>query len=418
MRVLVYPHDLGMGGSQLNAIELGAAVRDLGHDVVVFGREGVLCDRVRELGLEFHESPPPGRRPSLRVARHLRRLARRLDVDVIHGYEWPPALEAHLASLPGGTVAVTTVMSMSVAPFIPHLTPIVVGTEQIAEVERRRGRERVTVIEPPVDVQFNSVGDPGVAEAFRRRHGIPSDARCVVCVTRLARELKLEGLLVAIDEVPRLGRDVVLVVVGAGPAADVVAAAAHRSNARSGREAVVLTGEVADPRPAYATADVVLGMGGSALRALAFGKPLVVQGERGFWRRLDADSAATFEWTGWYGLGDDPRSGADALRRELGLLVEEPRLRARLGSFGRQLVVERYSLTAAARRQVEVYETARAFPWRGRAVVRDGSGSTARLARHKLGRLRARLAGSAPADDFNARPVARAARPHPLRRPV
>ena len=35
MRVLVYPHSMEIGGSQLNAVELGGAVRDLGHDVVV-----------------------------------------------------------------------------------------------------------------------------------------------------------------------------------------------------------------------------------------------------------------------------------------------------------------------------------------------------------------------------------------------
>ena len=38
VRILVYPHDLSMGGSQINAIEIGAKVRDLGHEVVIFGQ--------------------------------------------------------------------------------------------------------------------------------------------------------------------------------------------------------------------------------------------------------------------------------------------------------------------------------------------------------------------------------------------
>ena len=40
MRIVVYPHRLEIGGSQINAIELAAAVRDLGHEVIVFGQPG------------------------------------------------------------------------------------------------------------------------------------------------------------------------------------------------------------------------------------------------------------------------------------------------------------------------------------------------------------------------------------------
>ena len=35
MRVLVYPHAMEIGGSQLNAVETGAALRDRGHEVTV-----------------------------------------------------------------------------------------------------------------------------------------------------------------------------------------------------------------------------------------------------------------------------------------------------------------------------------------------------------------------------------------------
>ncbi len=37
MRILVYPHDLGIGGSQINAIEMAERVQRSGHEVIVFG---------------------------------------------------------------------------------------------------------------------------------------------------------------------------------------------------------------------------------------------------------------------------------------------------------------------------------------------------------------------------------------------
>ena len=76
MRILVYPHDLGVGGSQLNALDLAAAVRARGHEVLVHGTPGPLVDRVHELGLEFVEAAPIGRRPSPAAVAGLVRLSR------------------------------------------------------------------------------------------------------------------------------------------------------------------------------------------------------------------------------------------------------------------------------------------------------------------------------------------------------
>ena len=90
----------------------------------------------------------------------------------------------------------------------------------------------------------------------------------------------------AIDAVSALPAElrVRLVIVGDGPARAELDALAASANARCGRTVATLVGAADDPRPWYAAADVVLGMGSSALRAMAYAKPLVVQGERGFWR--------------------------------------------------------------------------------------------------------------------------------------
>ena len=202
---------------------------------------------------------------------------------------------------------------MSVASFMPRTLPLIVGSEEIAERAAAAGHASVTLIEPPVDVQANAPGyDPG---PFRTELGLGAGPLLVV-VCRLAHELKLEGLLAACDAVGNLAAadvKVQLAVVGDGPARREVEAAAAAANAHAGRRVVILTGELYDPRPAYASADVVLGMGGSALRGMAFGKPLVVQGERGFWELATAESAPMFLRQGWYGLGSKP-TGAQRAR--------------------------------------------------------------------------------------------------------
>lgn len=405
MRIAVYPAHLEVGGSQMNAVDLAAAVAALGHEVVVVGQPGALTGRIADLGLEFVPLPRPGKRPSPSVRRALVDLVRRRGIDVLHGYEWPPALETAWArrSVPH-VAAVATVLSMSIADFIPTWLPLQVGTEQLVAVESRR-RRTVGLMEPPVDLSGH---DPDAVDGrgWRRSLGIGDDEVVLTIVSRLVPELKLEGTLTAIDVVGGSGDGVRLVVVGDGPARAEVAARAAAANAAAGREAVVLTGALADPLPAYVGADIAIGMGGSALRALAVGKPLVVQGEAGFFELLTPDTLPRFLWTGWYGYGDGPGQGPDALARALRGLVADAGRRAELGHFGRTLVQDRFSLERAAVEQVRWYERALTdLPGLRAETVGDGI-ALVRYARYYARKKVNQRLGRAARDDFNAVPVA------------
>ncbi|WP_131740495.1 glycosyltransferase family 4 protein [Actinomadura roseirufa] len=402
MRILVYTHAMEIGGSQINAIELAGAVRDLGHEVMVAGEPGPLVDLVHRTGLEYVPLDPARRRPAPSTVRMLRGLVAARRLDVVHGYEWPPGVDAYYAARGRPrAAAVCTVMSMAVAPFLPPSLPLVVGTEQIRRtVLDRRGRRPGTVhlIEPPVDVEANAPGHPDAE--FRARFGLDPGPLDLVVVSRLAPELKLEGLLTAIEVAARLAGEVRLVIVGDGPARAEVRARAAEANARAGDRVVVLTGQLDDPRPAYAAASIALGMGGSALRALAFARPLIVQGERGFFEPLTPETSATFLDQGWYGVGG---RGADRLEEILRELIGDEARRTELGGYGRRLVTERYGLERAARVQEAIYTRAVAEASARSVAVRwDAAATAPRVALYKAVRKAARLRGPVPRDDFNA----------------
>lgn len=409
MRILVYPHDLAMGGSQLNALDLAAEVERLGHDVVVYGQRGVLVDRIDELGLEFIESPRVRLRPTPAVVRSLRAEIRRRGIQVVHGYEWPPTLETVLASRRTPAVPVSTVLSMSVAPFIPTFVPLMVGTEQIRRAEQARGRHLVELMEPPIDIRLNSPDVPLPCAEFGRQWGVDPEAFTVVTVARLVPEMKLEGILTAISAVRLLAQRfrVQLVVVGGGPAEEAVRRRALEVNAVLGTRTVIVTGELQDPRPAYALADAVLGMGSSALRGMAFGKPLVIQGIEGFWEPLTAETLPTFLWQGWYGQGPGPEGAVDRLVEQLSAIIDDARLRDRMAKLSLRTVQERFSLGAAAGRQVTMYErSVEAHEHTSSARrLRSGADSVGRFVFHEV-RLRAdRASGRVTTEDFNSRPT-------------
>ncbi len=420
MKALVYPHATGIGGSQLNAVEIASAVRDLGHEMLIVSRPGPLVEKIRQLGLPHVLLDERAvRRPSARAAAQLTDLARQHRCDVVHGYEWPPGLEAFAGPrLRLGLPAVCTVMSMAVAPFLPRTMPLIVGTRQIKDRAVEQGIHNVTLLEPPVDVHDNAPSPAYDPQEFARKLGLRPDQPLVVIVSRLASELKLEGLLAACDaagDLARSGTQLQLVIVGDGQARPLVEAAAQAANASAGHRVVTLAGLMKDPRPAYAAADIVLGMGVSALRGMAFAKPVIVQGEHGFCELLTPQSAQVFLHQGWFGLGPPEHGRAEARLKLTAILRDLAGDAARqvsLGQFARTVVVERHSLEGAAQIQLDAY--ARAIKASHAAsrleLVADAARAGAGMARYKAVRKWQRWHGRAAVDDFNT--VARM-RPHP-----
>ncbi len=360
MKVLVYAHHLELGGTQTNAIELAAAVRNRhGHRVTLFATPGPAEALMAPHHLRYIAAPVADRHPSTTMIRALRHVVRQERPDLIHVWDWPQCLDAYYGlHLPNGIPMLSTCMSMAIPRFFPSTALTTFGTPELVELGHRRTGSPALLLEPPVDTTTNSMDavDPA---GFREEYGLTDGPLDIVVVSRLVSHLKLEGLLRAVDAVEQVAQDhaVRLTIVGEGTSADVLAERAAQVNARLGRPVILLTGGLVDPRPAYAAADVMLGMGSSALRAMAFGKPLIILGERGFSEIFDSSTAPTFLYQGMYGLGDgdlDPAPLVDQIRQ----LVTDPVRRAEMGAFGLDLVRSRYSLDATADRLEGYYRLA------------------------------------------------------------
>ncbi|WIY54204.1 glycosyltransferase [Devosia sp. YIM 151766] len=356
MNILVYPHQMVIGGSQINALELAARIRDRGHTVTVVAPDGPLVEMVTQLGLPYYQTVSDSDEVSLRTGFQLAGLVRRLEIDVIHAYEWRPALEAsYVPHFLSGVPLVVTVLSMSVPNFIPKHLPLIVGTAELGAMMRSKGRPRIEVMEPPVDVEMNRSGD--IARA-RSVWSFQPDEIVVAVICRMTSDLqKLEGVLEAMEVIGDLAQDAPLrfLVVGGGEGIEEVTRRAEEVNSRFGHPIIVVAGPMSDPREAYEASDIVLGMGSSALRGMVFAKPLVVQGSNGFWRLLDPDSVDLFLWQGWYGDGGNGPGDLRAILRRL--LSDRSELLA-LGEFGRELAERRFSLDHAAATTAAILEQA------------------------------------------------------------
>lgn len=343
LRILVCPHELVTGGSQINAIDLASRLKDRGHEVEIYARPGELTERIVAAGISF--VPAPGR-AGTRVAplsrSALAREIRRFRPDIVHTYEAPPAVASALVAATLPHHSVTTVMSMSVPDHIPEDIPLFVGTAELVAGQAHRVGP-VQLMEPPIDTVADAPGN--TAEA-RRELNIDDDQFVVAVVGRLSEEHhKAAGIREVIEQLAStdLPRPVTLIVAGTGDRAAEVAHAAA-SAADHPRLTIRLEGNVPDPRVIYRAADVVFGMGGSALRGMSHGKPLIVQGREGFWRVLTADTVEQFLEQGFFGSGP---SGGPGIASVILDLERDPALRDQMGRFGRELILQRFSLERA-----------------------------------------------------------------------
>lgn len=346
MKVLVYAHRLEVGGTQVNAIELAAALRDLhGFDVAFFAQRGPMVGLVEEKRLRFLDAPDARFHPSQARMRALRAAVRHEKPDLLHVWDWYQCLDAYYAvHLPMRVPMVVTDMNMDLTRLLPKRLPTTFGIPALADKAKAAGRCRVETIVPPVDVLWNA---PGVVDphSFRAQWGIKDGDLALVTVSRLTAWMKSESLIRAIEAVRVLGLHLPLrlVIVGDGTMRARLGQLADDVNAALKRTAVSFTGELLDPRSAYAAADIVIGMGGSALRGMAFAKPVIVVGKGGFSVPLSPKTADDLYYKGIYGEsranGGNERHIADI--RELAV---HPDRRSALGAFSRKFVVQNYSL--------------------------------------------------------------------------
>ncbi|GEP47150.1 glycosyltransferase family 4 protein [Microbacterium saccharophilum] len=361
MRVLVHLNSLELGGTQLNAVDFAVAARAHGVESILVGAQDTLAsspnllDYAAPAGVEVEVyEPAVGMRGH---AAQLAALAERLRVDLIHVYGmWGAARAVFWGPARFGRIPwVQTVYEMSVTPVVLRHMPLMVGTGYLLDEQADRPGGTV-LISPPVDLDRDSPAAAGLTDL--RQEARLGAGPLIGIVSRLDSNMKAFSIGVAIDAMAGLGETgATLFIVGGGDAAEELQARARRVNDILGRDGVRLLGPMSDPRPAYAAADIMLGMGGSAARSLAFGKPLVVQGEAGWSQRFEPASADALARSSYWSPDRvaDPVGDLEAAIR---VLLADPARRAELGTFGRQFASSRFGLPAMTERLCTFYRAA------------------------------------------------------------
>jgi glycosyltransferase involved in cell wall biosynthesis len=226
--------------------------------------------------------------------------------------------------------------------------PIMVLNEGMIEEALADGfvREQIVWMPNPVDPEEFRPARPGEAEAWRASHGIPEKAQVVVYVGRLSREKGVPGLIGGFARASCRSADVFLLLVGDGPIRGQLEALVREMKINPAQ--VLFTGMVpAADIPAWLRASDIYsltspseGFPCALLEAMAVGLPSVVSAIPANLQLID---------DGVHGVTvpfDDESMIAEALLD----LAGDPRRRLEMGRAARQRAVEKYSTSSVIER--------------------------------------------------------------------
>ncbi|MFE7570622.1 glycosyltransferase [Streptomyces sp. NPDC057539] len=386
---LVQPVDGGVARVVLDLVgaQLEAGVRV----AVACPGEGPLAAAAARLGAEVHgwrvtRDPGPG---LVREVAQAVRVVRRVEPDLVHAHSAKAGLAGRLAV----RGRVPTVFQPHAWSFeaVGGMTGRLAGCWErwavrwtdrvvcVSDAERRTGeragiRAPWSVVHNGVDVgrfgpaagRFGPAGGGAVAgpsgpadmadttaarAALPQLAALPPGTPLVLCVGRLCRQKGQDILLRAwrqiLLQLPRAR----LVLVGDGPDADVLRAAAPPS--------VLFAGAVPDTAPWYRAADLVVlpsrweGMAVAPLEAMASGRAVVLS---------DVDGARESLSPGYEALCLIPPEDPPALAAAIGALLRDAPLREAIGRQGHQHVLSTYDVRQTARAIADVYREVASVP--------------------------------------------------------
>jgi len=308
------------------------------------------------LGLGTRLGSPHSVRAILRTVRRLRRDG----VDIVHGYQWRPALVGSLVGrLAGVPLLLASKRSLTGGDtrarhawrrIARQVDTVLVNAEALrVEGEAQGMRARWALLQNGVDADRFRVGAPG-PEA-RAAIGLDPVRPVVGTVGRLEHRKGQDQLIAALARMPAAaGRPrAQVLVVGEGPTRGELEGQAVSLGVAGD---VRFAGTLADVRPAFAAMDVFVlpsreeGMSNALMEAMAAERPVVATAIGGNGELVSHDRTGVLV----------PPGDVDAMAHEVLMLLEDPCRAARLVTAARDFVTGRFGARARVAELERLYE--------------------------------------------------------------
>lgn len=367
MKVLLSLMKLDIGGAETHVVELAKELRRRGWEVIVTSNGGAYVPELEEAGIRHYVVPLQNKNPKnvMKAFKELRRIIEEEKVDIVHSHARIPSfILGRLAKKMHFPFVTTAHWVFTTKYGLKYITNWGEKTLAVSEDIKKYLMDNYHIPEENITVTINGIDtekfSPELDSAdVCKELGLGADDNTIVYVSRMdeSRSLAAHHLIGAVEKLDPIVENLRAVIVGGGDDFDNVSKEAEALNRKLGRKAVILTGARVDIARLISPAKLFVGVSRAALEAMAEEKPSIVAGNEGYIGLMNEDKLDVALATNFCcrGCGD---SSVEKLAQDIGeffgMWQDD---RKKLGKFGRELVMQHYSIKRMADDNEKVYKS-------------------------------------------------------------
>lgn len=368
-KILMVTMGLDIGGAETHIVELSKQLQSMGYEVVVVSNGGVYVPEITAAGIRHYAAPLHRRSVSCmwKSLNILRRVIRDERPDVVHTHARIPAFLCDLLHpFMRFPFVATAHWVFDTGGILRWLTRWGQRTVAVSDDIREYLIREYGVPREHIRVTINGIDTEKFSPAVSGRQilaefGLDSAAPVVSYVSRMDedRALAARHLIQITPELARRFPDIQVLIAGGGNVFDQLLTQAEEVNRQLGRRAVVMTGPRTDINEIAAAGDVFVGVSRSALEAMSAGKPVIVAGNEGY-HGLFGPEKLEQAMLGNFCCRGLEQCTPERLLEDLSAALALPEADKRaLGEYGRQVILQHYSVRRMAQDCLDMYDQVR-----------------------------------------------------------
>lgn len=368
INVLLALMQLVIGGAETHVVELAKELKRRGINVIVASNGGVYVKELEDAGIKHYNVPLHNKKPqNMFVAqRLLKKIIIDENIDIVHSHARIPSFILNRLYKKMHFPFVTTAHWVFNTKYgLKYITPWGEKIVAVSEDIKKYLIDNYKVPKTDIRVTINGIDtdkfspDADVLD-IKKEFNINDEEKVIVYVSRLdeSRSLVAKQLIDIVPELDEKIDKLRVVIVGGGDDFENVKNKQEKVNKLLGRECITLTGPRTDINKFAALGKLFVGVSRAALEAMAAQKPVVIAGNEGYIGLFDESKLDVGINTNFCcrGCAD---SSKELLRNDiLGFFSMSDYEKEELGTFGRELIKQEYSVERMASDTIKVYDWA------------------------------------------------------------
>ncbi len=356
---------LEIGGAETHVVELAIGLKRQGFNIIIASNGGVYEKELLENDIKHYHVPLQNKNVKNMINAYyaLKKIIRYENIDLVHAHARIPAFICGLLHKKMGFPFITTAhWVFNTAWGLKYITNWGQQTISVSEDIKKYLIKNYKMDEKNIKVTINGIDtekfSPNIDVDDIIKEFELTGKNHIVYVSRLDSD-RSEVAFQLVEIVPALSekiQDLEVIIVGNGNVFNQLKRKADAVNKKLGRRVIVMTGGRTDINKFVALSNLFIGVSRSALEAMAASKPVIVAGNEGYIGIFDETKLFDAIDSNFTCRGLKMPHSNDLKRDILTVMTEmDDTQRSKIGSFGKKIIEERYSINKMVQDNIEVY---------------------------------------------------------------